>query len=233
MAHYVPETPFQKLLARMSSMPGYLGRTSTRKLRRRYARRAVEDFERVLRRLGPGDLAFDLGANYGEYTVRMAETGAEVHAWEPDPDNFRILCERVAGYPNVTPHMQAIGNESGTVNLYRTKDYHENVRKRSQASSVVFADARMNTDEPIAVEMVSFWDVLEKAPRPVRLIKMDIEGAEWDILERLFAMRERPRFEHLFVEAHEFLDDEKPELLRRYRALAKDIPSPDINLYWP
>ena len=38
------------------------------------------------RHLGPGQMAFDIGANRGHYTRMMAATGARVVAFEPNPD---------------------------------------------------------------------------------------------------------------------------------------------------
>ena len=43
--------------------------------------------------LGRGDLAIDCGANVGHVTAALARTGAEVHAFEPNPQAFSALVE--------------------------------------------------------------------------------------------------------------------------------------------
>ena len=50
--------------------------------------------------LGPGDVCIDLGANIGEVTVPLAETGATVHAFAPDHDTFAQLKSACARHPS-------------------------------------------------------------------------------------------------------------------------------------
>ena len=45
----------------------------------------------ILSMLKPGDLVLDCGANVGAVTGPLAETGATVHAFEPDPFAFEKL----------------------------------------------------------------------------------------------------------------------------------------------
>ena len=57
-------------------------------------------------RLGPGDVAIDCGANLGAITRIMARGGAEVHAFEPNPDAYAVLKARTVtcrGYDATTP----------------------------------------------------------------------------------------------------------------------------------
>lgn len=232
MACYQPETLLQKLLLRLEGAPGYIGRSSRRKLKRRYVRRALSSFDACLEKLGPGDVVFDFGANYGKYTTLLARTGAIVHAFEPDPDTYKILCQKVAGFPNVVAHMKAVGQMNGVVKLRRLSGAQDNHEYNSQGSSVVFDDERMNSEDVVDVEMVSFWDVIDKINGPVKLIKMDIEGAEWDILEAMFKMPQLPNVDHCFIETHEMIDNDKMKCLDEYRKAACLIEKPDINLYW-
>ena len=64
--------------------------------------------------LKPGDLAVDCGANMGVVTQRLAATGADVVAFEPDPFAFKTLEQKFAKLPNVTLINAAVGVGSGT-----------------------------------------------------------------------------------------------------------------------
>src|SRR3546814_8424189 len=58
---------------------------------------AMRDFLDAAKRLRPGDIAIDCGANVGRFTRPIAEGGATVHAFEPNPDAFAELSRNLAG----------------------------------------------------------------------------------------------------------------------------------------
>lgn len=233
MPYFTTETLTKTILSKMVNWPGYLGGTSRRELRRCYGKRAIKAFKAELATLGAGDGVIDLGANLEDFTAELAATGAEVHAYEPDPDTFARLVARFKGVNNVVPHQKAAGNESGVVQLRRVIGYADDPDHHSQGSSVVFDDARMDGAEVIDVEMVSFWDVIASFGNFVSLIKMDIEGAQWDILDRLFQTPEPFGFKNLFVETHELMDPSKIDLVEGYRRKSADFAQTHVNLYWP
>src|SRR5438094_750470 len=75
----------------------------------------------------PGDVAVDVGANIGYHTLIFARAVGErgrVFAYEPDPDNFRLLRRNVElnGYRNVRPFQAAVSDRSGTLTLYLSRD---------------------------------------------------------------------------------------------------------------
>ena len=227
-----PQTILQRLLARFEPWDNAIGRSCGRKLKRRYSRRALAEFEGRSGQLTASDTCLDLGANVGTFTRRFAATGAQVHAYEPDPDTFARLQANVGHLPNVTLHQKAVGARSGTVHLRRAIGYSQNRGHLSQATSVVFDRGDRFAPETIAVEQVGFRDLLASLPQ-VALIKMDIEGAEFDILADLFGQDMPAGFDALYVETHETSAPERLHDVRRFRLLAAELARPRINLYWP
>jgi FkbM family methyltransferase len=183
-------------------------------------------------RLGPGDIAIDLGANAGEITRRLAQTGAEVHAFEPDPDTFARLRENVGTFGNVILHNKAAGAEAGTVPIFRPASWYEG--REASASKAVSVQTRQPDGGVRAagtVEMIDFSAFLNDLPRPAALVKVDIEGSEWALLDRVLA-EARGRFDAMFVETHERFDRSVLPRLKRMQREFASWDRPYVNLYW-
>ena len=139
--------------------------------------------------------------------------------------------------------------DGATANPMILEDFecNQNLRYIFSHSGVNFRrvdnpDQNGNTSDKVATytrnggEMVDVIDLpkfMTELDRDFRIIKMDIEGAEWDILQVLLDHPVLQRSDTLFVETHERWDPERciplfDEMLDR--AVAMDRPY--INLYW-
>ena len=232
MPNYTPQTAYQRFLARLNSWPGYIGASSRRKLLRQYKRRARREFDALVAGLTPADVVLDLGANLGKFTEQLARSGAQVHAYEPDPDTFEKLKNRVGHLDNVTLYPKAVAAQAGTLPLHRAADYSSDPDRKSEASSVYYAQGHVDGSAVTMVEVEAFNDVLKRLGNDVTLVKMDIEGSEWDILTDIFAASEPHGFRHLYCETHEFLEEGKIELVHQLRARSDELTSCTVNLYW-
>jgi FkbM family methyltransferase len=127
----------------------------------------------VMGLLRPGDVAVDVGAMIGYYTVILAkhvEPHGRVYAFEPDPDNFALLESNVDlnGYANVTCRQAVVGAEAGRTKLWRAPtnrgDHHA---------------FETPGREPVGVDVVALDDVVDG---PVDLVKIDVQGYESFVL---------------------------------------------------
>lgn len=221
-----------KLYALKAAAP--LTRPFTPSIQRRLHRRSAEmsrhkeklaallRFEALLPELGPDCLCLDLGANVGKVSKLMAATGAQVHAFEPDPWSFGQLTDRFGSTPNVTLHNAAVGERTGTVYVQRAPLFEQNPTAHSVGSFV----SETSNDSTIAVEQIDLFDFLKGCDRPIKILKMDIEGSEVPILERLFDDPVLSRIEHLFVETHE---QRSEEIAKRTAALRRALPKRDFG----
>lgn len=161
---------------RLEAAPGDHGvRTGVFLMRDRYepsVRAAIDGF------LHPGDIAFDIGANFGLWALRMAErvgpTGRVV-AFEPAPDTLDALLEnaRLSGADNIEARQIALGAEAGKADLYIPAD----PGSASLASHDAGDDDGATTVVRVHVELLdNFWRAIGSPA--VRLVKIDAEGAE-------------------------------------------------------
>lgn len=212
-----------------------------RKLKRRHKRdlrhaRAEGLLAGVVSMLRPGDVVVDCGANRGDVTEVLASSGASVHAFEPDPYNLSHLQARFATTSNVTLHPAAVGTEAGTVRLMRAANWDDNPDFASVKSTVVAGGHNIAEGQGIDVAMIDFPAFLRglfAAHGRVAFVKMDIEGAELDLLP---AMLDGRLFDHIqltVAETHERkFKDLRPRFADLRAAIAAACPPARVNLDW-
>ncbi len=110
----------------------------------------------------------DIGANVGLFSLaaRLRYPEAVIHAYEPDRELAQYLdAQARVGRFEVT--YAAVGEEDGSARLIRSSDSVLN-----QALSDAAGD----------IPQIAFATALRRIGEAVDLVKMDCEGAEWDIL---------------------------------------------------
>ncbi|TMJ17129.1 MAG: FkbM family methyltransferase [Alphaproteobacteria bacterium] len=169
---------------------------------------------RYLRRIRPGDVVIDAGANVGVYTLEFARRGAEVYAFEPHPDAFAQLRLAARDLPNVTCIAKAVWDRNGKADLY----FHAEGRGLPWSHSASLIAAKDNVDAAsfAGVETVRLADFIAGVGR-VRFLKMDIEGAEYAVLRDLIESGHHREVERIAVETHE----RSPALQEEHRALLR------------
>ncbi|SMX37516.1 FkbM family methyltransferase [Octadecabacter ascidiaceicola] len=186
--------------------------------------------------LGPDDIIVDCGANVGEISARMAASGAQVHAFEPDPWTFERLERSTKDLDNVTCIQAGVGAEAGEFTLYRSSDWDDRPKRASVASSIV-ADMRDVDDsaEGISVSVIDLPAWLEEKiaeGHRIGLVKIDIEGAELDLMEAIMDKGLPHKIGLILVETHEKQLPQEADRFAALRERAKDFPEGSINLDW-
>jgi FkbM family methyltransferase len=159
--------------------------------------------------LRPGDVAIDCGANVGNVTAALARTGASVHAFEPNPAAFAVLVERLGGLANVELHRQAVLERGGPTRLYLHVDAVHDPVAASAGSSVLPFKGNVDPDAYVDVDAVDLAEFVLGLDRAVKVVKIDVEGAECPIVHRLLDTGAIDRIGTVLVELH---DRHIPEL---------------------
>lgn len=126
----------------------------------------------------PGAVAYDIGANVGFFTVLMARqvgpSGA-VYAFEPLPATAKALQHNadLNGFGQVKVFASAVGRSAGTVKL----------ALQEESTWAKLADGT-TTGPTVDVPMVAIDALVEAGTiRPPSLVKIDVEGAELEVIE--------------------------------------------------
>jgi len=145
----------------------------------------------VLHFLRAGDLFLDVGANIGSYTVLASgAVGAETISFEPVSSSFQHLMDNI--YLNrlvdrVRPLNVAVGSEAGELEMVVDQDTVNRIIRDE-----VYAGERMK------VPVVTLDEVL--AGEVPRLIKIDVEGFETQVLGGAAHTLENPGLEAVLME---------------------------------
>jgi FkbM family methyltransferase len=179
--------------------------------------------------LRPGDVMVDVGANLGIFTLvaaRQVGASGEVHAFEPVPANFQRLAENVSlnGFGNVRTNQVAAGPAVGEVQLGLDSEADLTAKQMSGGYAVG------SVLRQLTVPMLPLDRYVNErlADRPIRLVKIDVEGYESEVLRGMRAVLSGQRIDFLILEVNVYA-------LSRLRATIRDLvdqlKEPGYQLY--
>jgi FkbM family methyltransferase len=199
--------------------------------RDRKKRPELAAFAEAIARLSEGDVAIDCGANVGIYTRRMAESGATVYAFEPNPAAYAALVENTARWPNVKTLQAAVTTKAGPVRLYLHQWAAEDPLHWSTGSSLVAGKKNVG-GEFVEIEGIPLARFIRQLGCRVRLLKMDVEGAEVAILNQIVDEGLHEVIDQAFVEVHDRKVAELAEPTRRLRERLAAAGATHFRLDW-
>ena len=199
-----------------------------RRWRNDLGRRSYHEFRQRIRRAPPGALALDCGANVGDVTGLLVKDGYRVIAFEPEEIALVELRRRFGAHERVTIVPKAIGGTTRRATLYREVKAGT---VYTEASSVLPMNHH-SAGAAYDVEVVGILDVLAELGEPVDVMKVDIEGAEAELLEAILDAGAQQRIEQIYVETHERLDAGIARRLAAIRSRLAETGVTNIDLGW-
>jgi FkbM family methyltransferase len=140
-----------------------------------------------VRALAPGDICVDVGAHIGYFTLLAAKLvgpGGHVYSFEPSPANYRVLIDNLkrndAG--NVTAIDAAVGAGPRRAVLYEGTG--TNTGRATLDERIAGRAATEERSVAVEVKTIAATVPARRFPR-IRVVKIDVEGAEIDVLHSL------------------------------------------------
>lgn len=132
-----------------------------------------------LRGGGPWRTVLDLGGNVGCFSHRVAREAERLIVYEPDPANLAQLRKNLADEKNVAIVARAVAGEPGMRKL------HVAASGQLGGRATLYADLANPDDGTVEVEVTTLDAVFDDhAIEHCDLLKIDIEGAEYEALGR-------------------------------------------------
>lgn len=131
----------------------------------------------------PGDVVVDCGAYVGGFSLSAVKVAAEVHAFEPDPDNFACLLRNFAGVGNIRLNRAGLYDATKTVTLHLSASSVEHSLLLPDDGTVV---------ETAEIQVFSLGEYCrEHGIGRLDFLKLEAEGVELEAFEGLGEMLPR------------------------------------------
>ena len=131
-----------------------------------------ETSKHITENIKKNDVVLDIGAHIGYHTLNFARAGAVVHAFEPDPINYKLLSvntKEYSDYCSVNCYDRAVSDSHRSTILYR-------LIGRSAWNSLLPRQGAV----PYKVRSITIDSL--NLPR-IDWVKIDVEGAELQVLQ--------------------------------------------------
>lgn len=152
----------------------------------------------------------DVGGNLGLFTLFLKShfPDALVHAYEPNPECVGYFAKNTAALDQVVLYREGLASETGTADLLCDEESTRLTRTQTRQ------------DEAGEVLLTSLETAMNRIGGAVDLLKIDCEGAEWDILDARCALREAA---HIRMEYHLWAGKELSDLHKIANAIGFEI----------
>lgn len=142
-----------------------------------WARRALEAEMKFLEVIVQNnDLVIDIGGNRGIYTYQLWRHGAKVEVFEPNPTCCQILKAWAADKRNVSVHSVALSSQEGSANLHIPVD--GSGVEHDASASIEHSGFTQARDQLVPLQTLDSYRF-----DGVTLIKIDVEGHEYSVIE--------------------------------------------------
>lgn len=143
--------------------------------------------------LNKGSVVLDCGAYQGNFSLEMARKyECQIIGFEPVRQFFEFATEACKGIPQITLYNHGVGGA--------TRDVMFDVRNDSSSR---FTDGQDRPQEKVAIiDIVKLFDIVLRKGATVDLLKLNIEGMEWEVIDRLCQSGAIERVLNLQVQFH-------------------------------
>ncbi len=159
--------------------------------------------------LTENSVVFDIGGYKGEFAAQMiCKYNCNVYIFEPIPEFFEIIKQKFNRNKKVHPYCFGLSDKTASQKISLTDN----------SSSLFIED-----ENGLVIQTKSIFDFInENNIQQIDLAKINIEGAEYALLESIIEQGMITRFKNIQVQFHDFIiNDAKNRMEKIQAALSK------------
>ena len=140
----------------------------------------------------------DIGANGGQEIELFLPTNCQIHSFEPHPMFFKELDEKYGAMPNLYLNQSAAWKEESKKTFY----FKKGVSARNGGASLIKEKTNISLNLNTVVKCIDIAKYINNLNSKIDLLKIDAEGAEYEILNHLFETSTYQKIDHIYYEDH-------------------------------
>lgn len=156
--------------------------------------------------LDENSIVFDLGGYKGDWAAQILKRyKSNIYIFEPVDNFYKIITSRFSGNTKIKSFKFGLGDKEENINICLTSD----------SSSVFNVDGEKET-----IQLKSLVDFLDENKIDyIDLIKINIEGGEYDLLEDLIKNDKAKNIKNIQVQFHRFI----PDCIERRKRIREEL----------
>lgn len=142
-------------------------------------------------------VVLDIGANIGLYTLAAAKRADKVYCFEPDPLNFANLKKNIEanGFENVVALNKAVSDKNGTARFSCHSEY-----PLDRGNLHLIPHHEQANQKYTSIDTIALDTFFSDKPKKIDIVKMDIEGSEFEALKGMRNLISANKNMKLFLE---------------------------------
>lgn len=188
---------------------------------------SIDDYiDDLISKTDKNDLVIDIGANVGVFSKRFFPTGCQIYSIEPNIHAYLELRKLSSNYPKITTMQCAGTTHNGFTKLYLHQNHKLNQLNWSTGSSLYSEKTNVDKNNFTETKAIDIAEFIINLKRPVRILKIDIEGHEVELIPHLLEKGALNYVCFLIVETH---DRKNPGLIEKTEKMKESLESANFN----
>jgi FkbM family methyltransferase len=190
-----------------------------------YNARVPEQYGYIFKKMPAGSVCIDCGANVGLISDLILKRGGVVFAFEPARESAELLQYKYRDNKQITVISKAVSDKN-SVAVFHTGgnfDLGATLMNRTKKDS----DYRVGV-----IRLVDFIQDLLSKQESIYLLKLDVEGVEFEILEDIIKSNVYKKIKYIVCETHEWINKELEPKLAHIKNLIQENKIENIYLDW-
>lgn len=156
--------------------------------------------------LNENSVVFDMGGYKGEWTNKIFEKyKSNIFIFEPVDEFYNIICKNIKGNQKIQPFKYGLGSKDEEMEISLTLDSSSTFNKEGILEKI---------------NIKTFKDFIESNNiSNIDLIKINIEGGEYDLLEHIISENLQTKIKNIQVQFHRFI----PECTDRRNKIREEL----------